>query len=80
MYVYDHVTNKRGTKPLADVNNFLKKYGILRFPGAVHAVASRAKREIEDNAYNGPVYNHAEFQMYLSKVQNECNEIPSEPV
>lgn len=80
MYVHNYVTNNLGTKPLAEVNNFLKKYGILRFPGAVHAVASRAKREIEGNVYNGPVYNHAEFQMYLSKVQNECNEIPSEPV
>ena len=80
MYVYDHVTNKRGTKPLADVKNFLENHGIIRFPAAVYAVASRAKREIEGNVYNGPVYNHAKFQMYLSKVQSEGNEIPSEPV
>ena len=73
MFIHNYVTNNLGTKPLAEVNNFLKKNDIIRFPGAVHAVASKAKREIEENVYNGPEYNETEFQMYFSKVRAECS-------
>lgn len=77
MYVYYLVSKDEDLKPSKQAISFLKEKGIIRFPGAVHALASKTMREIKKKAYNGPKFNEMVFYKRLAELKAEGNEPPS---
>lgn len=77
MYVYYLVSKDEDLKPSKQAISFLKRNEIIRFPGAVHALASKMRRKIKKKAYNGPEFNEMVFYKLLAELKAEGNEPPS---
>lgn len=71
MFIHNFMTSRASGKPLAAVIKELAFHGISRFPGAVHAVASKAKSEIERGCYRGPRYDRDEMLALIAAAQAE---------
>ena len=80
MFMHHYMQQQACGKPLSAVCQFLLSRGIRLFPGSIHAIASKAKTEIERGRYLGPRYDAEEMRRRVAAVLAEpAVEAPETP-